>query len=101
MSSVSGLLLETLGYRRDQMRGRFQVRTGSGGVETGAIAVSRFSAFGILRSEFPVLWMPIPPASRVDGLLGLDFFRNYRLDIDFVRGRISLNLPHAWWQLWR
>ena len=98
---VSGPLLEMLGYRRDQTRGRFQARTGSGGIETGTISVRSFLTFGILRSDYPVVWMPLPPASRVEGLLGLDFFRGRILKVDFIRGRVSLDLPRRWWQLWR
>ena len=99
-SSLNGLFLEALGYRQDQTRGHRLVRTGSGGLAAGSIAVSRFSAFGIVRVEFPLLWLPIPPSTRIDGLLGLDFLRGHILTTDFVRGRISLNLPRRWWHFW-
>jgi len=35
----------------------------------------------------------LPPTARVDGLLGLDFFRNTRLNIDFISGKIEAQLP--------
>jgi hypothetical protein len=65
------------------------------------VRVARFAAFGIVQSDFPVLWLPLPPAVRVDGLLGLDFFRGLVLTLDFARGQISLRPPRRWWQFWR
>lgn len=32
----------------------------------------------------------LPPSAGVDGLLGLDFFRDHLLSIDFQRGQVSL-----------
>jgi hypothetical protein len=100
-SAVSALVLEQLGYLASQRHGQYQVRTGSGGTRTGLVTIQRFAAFGRIRDDFPVLWLPLPPASRIDGLIGLDFFRDLVLTIDFLRGRISLNQHRRWWQFWR
>lgn len=100
-TAVSGLVLEALGYRYEQVTGRYDARTGGGSVRTGAIRVARFGAFGTYRADHPVLWLPLPPASRIDGLLGLDFFRGLVLTVDFVRGRVALRPPRPWWQFWR
>lgn len=99
VSAVSGLLLEALGYHREQTTGRVHARTGSGGVTTGMIRVRQFAAFGIVRPDFPLLWLPLPPASRIDGLLGLDFCRGLVLTLDFARGRAGLR-PRRWWRFW-
>jgi hypothetical protein len=32
----------------------------------------------------------LPPSAGIDGLLGLDFMRGQRLEIDFVRGFVTL-----------
>jgi predicted aspartyl protease len=100
-TAISELVLTQLGYRQSDATGHRQARTGSGGTRAHLIPVSRLSAFGRERSNYPVLWLPIPPTSRIDGLLGLDFFRGLVLTLDFARGRVSLAPPKKWWQIWR
>ena len=67
-----------------------QVTTGSGVEFAPRVNITRFRALGQERTAFPVLSHTLPPSSSIDGLLGLDFLREQRLEIDFVRGVISL-----------
>ena len=99
-SCANAVVLEAIGYRRDQAAGRFQARTAGGGIQTGVVRVARFSAFHQVHVDFPVLWLPLPPAARIDGLLGLDFFRGRRLSFDFARGRVTLHPARPWWRVW-
>jgi predicted aspartyl protease len=62
---------------------RVQVTTGSGMEYVPRIQVSRFKVLGQERAHFPVLSHTLPPSSGIDGLLGLDFLRGQRLEIDF------------------
>ena len=100
-SAVSGLVLQQLGYVPSQATGRHPVRTAGGGLTVGSLHVQRLAAFGRAHADFPVLWLPLAPTSRIDGLLGLDFFRGLVLTLDFARGQIALSLPRRWWQFWR
>jgi hypothetical protein len=100
-TSMAGLILGRLGYREPDEADRGPVRTGSGGTRAGLVRVARVAALGQSRPDFPILWMPHPPAAMIDGLLGLDFFRGLVLILDFARGQISLGPPRRWWQLWR
>lgn len=100
-SSMSGLLLEQLGYARSQARGNYPVRTGGGSARTGILRVSRFGAFGRVAANHPLLWLPLDPTSAADGLLGLDFLRGRVLTLDLARGRVDLRPPHPRWQFWR
>jgi hypothetical protein len=38
-----------------------------------------------------VLCHTLPPSATVDGVLGLDFFRGYKLAIDFNKGIIDID----------
>jgi len=40
--------------------------------------------------DFPVLGHTSPPSAGVDGLIGLDFFRDRNLLIDFRAGQITV-----------
>jgi hypothetical protein len=42
------------------------------------------------RQNFTVIAYTLPPTATIDGLLGLDFFRNHVLTIDFQNGEITL-----------
>lgn len=78
------------GYDPSLAADRVQVTTGSGIEFVPRVQVSLFKALGHQRPSFPVLGHTLPTSASVDGLLGLDFLRGHRLEIDFVSGRISL-----------
>ena len=69
---------------------RVQVTTGSGVEYVPRLQLTRFRALGQERVSFPILSHTLPPSAGIDGLLGLDFLRGQRLEIDFARGVISL-----------
>jgi hypothetical protein len=64
------------------------------------ILVSAVSALARVRTDFLVAAHEFPLGIETDGLLGLDFFRGFILELDFIRGRVSLSLKR-WWQFWR
>ena len=82
--------LAAVGYDPSLVSGRVQVTTGSGVEFVPRLQVSRLNALGRERADFPVLSHTLPPSAGIDGLLGLDFMRGQRLEIDFVRGFVTL-----------
>lgn len=100
-TSISGLLLQRLGYTEPLERDRQTVRTGSGMTSAGFARIGGLLALGQLKTDYQVFWMPHPPGSMIDGLLGLDFFRGLVLTLDFARGQIALRQRSLWWQFWR
>ena len=78
--------------------GRLRSATGSG--LAPFVDVSAISCLGKVRTAISVLAHDMPPVVTCDGLLGLDFFRGYVLNLDFIRGRIELRAGR-WWQFWR
>lgn len=82
--------LVAIGYDPSLSPDRTQVTTGSEVEYVPRITTSRFRALGQERTSFPVLSHTLPPGAGVDGLLGVDFLRGQRLEIDFARGLISL-----------
>jgi predicted aspartyl protease len=82
--------LAAVGYDPSLSPDRVQVTTGSGVEYVPRVTVSRFASLGKERADFSVLSHTLPPSATIDGLLGLDFLRGQRLEIDFTQGCISL-----------
>lgn len=83
-------VLRAVGYDPDAAPRNQIVVTASRSERVPSIRVQRFRALGKERLNFPVLCHDLPPGLQVDGLIGLDFMRRYRLSVDFPAGFISL-----------
>ena len=90
-SLIRPALLEVLGYDPALAKERVRITTGSGVEFAVRLHVTRISALGRSHKDFPVLGHTLPPSAAVDGLLGLDFFRDACLEIDFRAGLIQLD----------
>jgi hypothetical protein len=53
--------------------------------------VQTIEALGIRRKKFPILCHTLPPSTSIDGLLGLDFFKDVILTIDFKKNEITIS----------
>ena len=83
-------MLVSIGYDLSLVANRIQVTTGRGVEYVPRIVLSKITALGQERVDFPVLCHTLPPSASVDGLLGLDFLRGQRLTMDFLQGQILL-----------
>jgi hypothetical protein len=88
---INAAMLVSIGYDPALAPARFQITTGSGVEFVPRIMLSKLVALGQERRGFAVLCHTLPPSAGVDGLPGLDFFRDLNLNIDFRRGIISLS----------
>jgi Aspartyl protease len=88
--------LAYIGYDPAAAPHRVQITTGSGSAMAastrcaGTRVIDRILALDTERVGFPVLCHTLPPSAPIDGLLGLDFFRDQVLTIDFSAGVITL-----------
>jgi predicted aspartyl protease len=69
---------------------RVPITTGSGVENAARVSIDRVDALGRQRRQFSAIAHNIPASAGVDGVLGLDFLRRYRVTIDFRAGRIFL-----------
>ena len=83
-------MLVAIGYDPALEPKRVQVTTGSGVEFAPRVRVSKIAGLDQERANFPILGHTLPPGTGVDGLLGLDFFRDRRLVIDFRSGEVDL-----------
>jgi hypothetical protein len=89
-SLIDASILASLGFNPGQSGNTATVITGSSVQTVPVVVPTRLSALGHHRFGLPVLAYTLPPGSAVDGLLGLDFFRNQVLTLDFRAGQITL-----------
>ena len=87
---VNAAMLTSVGYDPALSPDRFEITTGSGIEYVPQVLLSQMRALGQERSGFPVLCHTLPSSSGVDGVLGVDFFRQQVLKIDFRQGEISM-----------
>lgn len=67
-----------------------EITTGSGTEPVREVQVASIRALGKVRAYFAVLCHTLPSHVGIDGVLGLDFFRDERLVIDFRAGQLAL-----------
>lgn len=83
-------IVVAIGYDPESLADYVKITTGSGVETTVRLNVARIEALGQSREVFPIIAHTLPPTAAVDGLLGLDFFRDHILTLDFKNGQIGL-----------
>ena len=77
-----------------------RIRSATGFARVPAVRVPALTALDRVRTDLLVAAHEVPLGTTANGLLGLGFFRGFILELDFIRGRISLS-SERWWQFWR
>ena len=76
-------LIEDIGYDPMNSDRFIHLKTVSGVVKAPLVAVEKISLFGIEVENIDVACFTLPVSGRTLGLLGLDFFKDLQLTIDF------------------
>lgn len=87
---IASNILINLGYAPWQARRWMPVMTASGNMRAPVIYIRSIEALGLAKTRLNVICHTLPPNSSIDGLLGLNFFKECRLTIDFRRGLITV-----------
>ncbi len=83
-------VLQAIGYDPGTSKERVKVVTPSGVEIPPKVKVKRIRALGKLIEDIDVLCHDLPPEAKVDGLLGLNFLRNFNISIRFKEGIIEI-----------
>jgi predicted aspartyl protease len=87
---VDPIWLQRAGYDLDSPRSFVPIATASSVERYPHYDVSHVAALGKVSRDLAVLGHALPRAARLDGLLGMNFFGDRRLTIDFGDGTVSL-----------
>ena len=92
LTIVANDIMAQLGYDpANPALDRQRIVTGSGVEFAPRAAVRSATAIGQKVTNLDVLCHDLPPESGVDGLLGINFLRHFKLTIRFRKGIIDLN----------
>jgi len=80
----------SLGYDPTRTTRRVRIITGSGVEYAPMIKVQKLTAIGESIENLEVLCHDLPEDSKIDGLLGLNFLKNFDIDISFSKGTINI-----------
>ncbi len=89
---IAPSILERIGCAPDPSAAPLPIVTASGIGNAQTSVVSTLVAMGTRLESFRVVAFPIPPQSGIRGLLGLDFLRRGRLEIDFPAGVLDFSV---------
>ena len=84
-------VLQAIGYDPGTSKERVKVVTPSGVELPPKVKVKRIRALGKSVEDVEVLCHDLPPEAKVDGLLGLNFLRNFNIAIRFKDGVIEID----------
>jgi predicted aspartyl protease len=82
--------MRRMGYVRANSIAEVPIQTVGGRALAYRYVIDNLKALGVKRSEFDVISHTMPDDAGIDGLLGLDFFENTELTIDFKRAEIRV-----------
>ncbi len=90
VTSIRNELLELVGYDLSMVLNRARIVTGTQVEVVPRLSIARIAALKQERENLVVVAHTLPPSAGVDGLLGLDFFQDQTLTINFRDGLITL-----------
>ena len=80
-----------LGYKKEDCANTIQTVTASKSETAYEFLIDNIRAIGLIRRNFKVISRSLPVGLGIDGLLGLNFFKNKELTIDFKLSEIRIN----------
>lgn len=83
-------IAEALGYEPSDAKQRMNITTASGMERPPLVEVREVSALQKKATHVPCIVHDLPETSRVDGLLGLSYLRNFTISINFQKGILVL-----------
>ena len=84
-------IAESLGYDPASSTERIPLTTASGVEIVPLITLESVSLLGRKVDNVKAVCHDLPPTSHIDGLLGLSYFRNSRLKLDFKEGILKID----------
>lgn len=79
-----------LGYKPAVSKEWTRITTATSVIYAPVIILKAVATLGMMINDVKVVCHNLPDTSRVDGLLGLSYLRNFKVEIDFKKGILTL-----------
>jgi len=83
-------LLQAIGFTKANNTRTIQTMTASKRETAYEFLIPNLQAIGLIRRNFRIISRKLPVGLGIDGLLGVNFFKDKNLNIDFKKGEVSL-----------
>lgn len=90
-SLINWDIVALLGYDPAIAEERTKIVTASGIEFAPTINIAKIFSCNLILENFSLICHTLPLNANIDGLLGIDFFRNTVIQIDFIKGEISVH----------
>jgi predicted aspartyl protease len=90
ISLIDAAVMSKLGYKQQDCIRTIHTVTASKTETAYEFEIDNIMAIGLIRRNFRVISRSLPAGLGIDGLLGLNFFKNKELTIDFKLSEIHL-----------
>ena len=90
ISLINTAVMDSLGYKKENSIRTIQTVTASKTETAYEFEIDNIMAIGLFRRNFKVIARSLPVGLGIDGLLGLNFFKDKELTIDFKLSEIKL-----------
>jgi len=90
ISLINTDIMTALGYKQEDSIRTIKTLTASKIETVNEFQIDNIMAIGLLRRNFKIISRPLPVGLGIDGLLGLNFFKDKELTIDFKLSEIQL-----------
>lgn len=84
-------LLYDIGYKDNEFGEIVYTGTAGGRSQGKLLKLESFSSLGLIRHNFEILAKDLSPNLLIDGLLGIDFIRNHKLEIDLKNNILTFD----------
>jgi predicted aspartyl protease len=88
---IAAGLIDGLGYSPRQGEAIATVRTAVGKEQGYLLRISRFWALGFTASDFRVHVFDLPDGFGIDGLIGLSFLRQFKIELNLAEARMLVD----------
>ena len=90
ISLIDYNLLQAIGFTKANNTRTIQTMTASKRETAYEFLIPNLQAIGLIRRNFRIISRKLPVGLGIDGLLGVNFFKDKNLNIDFKKGEVSL-----------
>lgn len=90
-SMMPWYIAEELGYDPAGSKNRIAIQTANGQIHVPMITIESVRVMGKIVKHGDMLVHDLPESSRVDGLIGLNFLKQFKVTIDFKQGILTLS----------